>query len=843
MKASSLTHEGPLVAWLNSRGWQPFAYQREVWKAMANGESGLVHAPTGTGKTFAVWLGLLAKGLNASASKPLESAGAKRKRASAPPLSVLWITPMRALASDTAAALQTAATGVGLDWLVETRTGDTSATIRRQQKEQLPTTLVTTPESLTLLLSYPGAREKFEHLEAVVVDEWHELLSTKRGVQTELALARLRKWLPSMQTWGLSATLGNLATARDCLLASSSGRIISGELTKSIQIETVLPENVERFPWAGHLGLKLVPQVVERLEKARTSLLFTNTRSQTELWYQAILATRPDWEVQVGLHHGSLSSAEREQVERGLRTGTLKVVVCTSSLDLGVDFSPVEQVIQVGSPKGVARLLQRAGRAGHQPGATSRVICVPTHAIELVEYSAAREAALAGEIEVRKPILQPLDVLAQHLMTIACGDPFVETELREEVRNTHSYRDLSDDEWNWTLDFVARGGHALRAYPQYCKLIERDARFYPASPQLERMHRMSIGTITSDAGIHVRFAKGGSLGTIEESFLAKLQPRETFIFAGRALELIAIRDMTAYVRKSTKAPKQVPRWMGGRLPLSVELATAVRRRLAEANAERYADDEMRTVAPILSLQRQWSRLPELDEVLLERTSTGRAHQWYLYPFEGRLVHEGLGALLAYRLSQLQPVSVTATVNDYGLELLSPTRVDLTEADWRQLLSPQHLLDDLQACLNAAELARRQFREIARIAGLVVTGYPGASRTVRQIQASSGLIFDVFVEYDRSNLLLAQARREVLERQLESSRLAAALRRLESMRLQMVETPNLSPLAFPLWAGRVQSMRVSSESFSDRIERMALQLQRVAERKTLHGRELSADVAQ
>lgn len=844
-KTSESDAAAPLLAWFAKRGWQPFAYQREVWAAMARGESGLVHAPTGTGKTYAVWLGVLQEALRNPIAPAADQQGAKRrsKRSLARPLQTLWITPMRALANDTLASLQAAVDGLGLDWLVETRTGDTSATVRRQQKDQLPTALVTTPESLTLLLSYPGAYEKFRHLRTIVCDEWHELLGTKRGVQTELALARLRRWLPHLQIWGLSATLGNLDAAKDVLLASKQGSIISGELSKSIIVDTVLPESVERFPWAGHLGLKLVPQVIERIEKAKTSLLFTNTRSQTELWYQAILAARPDWEPLVGLHHGSLSSAEREHVELGLRVGSLKVVVCTSSLDLGVDFAPVEQVIQVGSPKGVARLLQRAGRAGHQPGATSRIVCVPTHAIELVEYSAAREAVFAGEIEERQPVLCPLDVLAQHLMTIACGDPFRADELLAEVRSSFAYRHLSDEQWNWTLDFVARGGKALRAYPQYCKLVERDGRYHPAALSFERMHRMSIGTITSDAGIQVRFAKGGSLGTIEESFLAKLQPRDTFIFAGRALELIAIRDMTAYVRKSSKAPKQVPRWLGGRLPLSVELATAVRRRLAQANAGEYVDNEMRTVAPVLQMQQQWSRIPELEELLIERTSAARSHQWYVYPFEGRLVHEGLGALLAYRLSQLQPASITATANDYGFELLSPTRIALTDADWRHLLSIENLYDDLQSCLNAAELARRQFRDIARIAGLVVTGYPGAARTVRQLQASSGLIFDVFVEYDHENLLIAQARREVFERQLESSRLAAALCRIAQMRLLVVETPNLSPLAFPLWAGRVQSMRVSTEAFGDRIARMALQLERAAERSTkANGRELPASVA-
>ncbi|HEX8275230.1 MAG TPA: ligase-associated DNA damage response DEXH box helicase [Longimicrobiaceae bacterium] len=811
--------------WFRSRGWEPFSFQREVWDAYLAGESGLIHAATGTGKTYAAWMGPLLEWL---AEHP-EPAGvtSKRTRSTAPPLRVLWITPLRALAADTEAALRAPLEALDLPWTLESRTGDTSAATRARQGRRLPTALVTTPESLSLLLSRSDARELFRDLRAVVADEWHELMGTKRGVQTELALARLRRWRPGLRTWGVSATLGNLDEARAALLgAGAAGRVVRGMLPKRLTVDALIPPVVERFPWAGHLGTQMLPQVIEAIEEGESALVFTNTRSQTEIWYQAILAARPEWAGTIALHHGSLDRATRDWVEGGLRDGRLRCVVATSSLDLGVDFSPVDRVLQIGSPKGVARLLQRAGRSGHRPGAESRVTCVPTQVLELLEVVAARDAVEAGAIESRLPVERPLDLLAQHVVTVALGGGFRAGELLDEVRSTHAYAGLGDDEWSWVLDFVTRGGSALTAYPEYSRVVESDGLYTVESPLVARRHRMAIGTIVSDASMAVKYLRGPRLGTVEESFVARLRPGDRFVFGGKPLEFVRVRDMVAWVRKASSGKGAIPRWMGSRMPLSTELAAALRNRLEEAHRGELRGPEMQAIRPVLEIQARWSRIPDADELLVERVKTREGHHLFFFPFEGRLVHEGLAALFAFRISRLAPISFTLASNDYGFELLSPEPAPLEEALASGLLRPDGLVEDVPASLNATEMARRQFREIARVAGLVFPGYPHAGKTAKQLQASSGLFYDVFARYDPENLLLRQAHREVLERQLERSRLGRTLERLAASRVVVTEPKRTPPLAFPLLVDRAREA-VSSESLADRVRRMQLALERAA----------------
>ena len=811
----------PAAAWFASRGWTPFDFQHEVWEAYLAGESGLVHAATGTGKTYAVWLGPLLEWL---AEHP---AGAGKRRA-APPLTVLWITPLRALAADTQEALRAALDGLIVPWRLEGRTGDTSSSVRKRQRERLPTALVTTPESVSLLLSQPDARKLFAGLRLVVVDEWHELLGSKRGVQTELALARLRGWRPDLRVWGLSATLGNLDVARAALLGGGRmGRLVQGAAAKEILVDSLLPAEIERFPWAGHLGLKLLPQVAAAIEEGESALVFTNTRSQTEIWYQALLAARPEWAGTIALHHGSLDRKVRDWVEGALRRGELRCVVCTSSLDLGVDFTPVDRILQVGSPKGIARLVQRAGRSGHRPGQRSRVTCVPTNAFELVEAAAARHAIETGRIEPRTPPEKPLDVLVQHLVTVALGGGFRSADLYEEVRTAWAYRDLSPTEWDWVLDFVTRGGPALAAYPEYKRVVDQDGLHTVPDRQVARRHRMSIGTITADAALGVQFLSGGRLGTVEESFISRLRPGDRFIFAGKTLELVSVKDMTAYVKKARGASGAVPRWMGGRLPLSTELAAAVRGRLEEARQGTFDGPEMEAVRPILELQARWSKIPASDELLIERLASREGRHIFLYPFEGRLVHEGLAALLAWRISRLRPITFTLAVDDYGIELLSPEEAPLDEALEAGLLSLGNLFEDIPASLNAAEMAKRQFREIARVAGLLFQGYPGQRKPARHLQASSGLFYEVFAQYDPGNLLLHQAHREVLERQLERSRLGRTLARLAESRVTVLPIERPSPLAFPLLVARMRD-KLSSEKLADRVRRMQARLETAAQ---------------
>lgn len=810
-----------LAAWFATRGWQPFEFQRDVWRAYTNGESGLIHAATGTGKTYAAWMGPV---IEALAEQPTPRKA--RRRADATPLRVLWITPLRALAADTVQALRDPIDGLGLPWTVESRTGDTSQAQRARQRDRLPTALVTTPESLSLLLCRKDHADIFADLRCVVVDEWHELLSTKRGAQVELALARLRALCPTLRTWGVSATLGNLDVAADTLLGYDAHghprarRLVRGIVPKDIEVEALVPESMDRFPWAGHLNTKLLPEVMRRLQGAQSAIVFTNTRSQCEIWFQSIIAANPAWFEFTAIHHGSLSRAQREDVEDGLKTGRYRVVVATSSLDLGVDFTPVDLVMQIGSPKGVARLLQRAGRSGHSPGRVSRILCVPTHAFELVEVAAARDAMRAGAIESRDPLDRPLDLLAQHLVTLALGGGFTRDAVLGELRTTRAYHLLTERELDWVIDFVTRGGEALRAYPEYARVVCDDGVYVVTDRRVALRHVLNIGTIVSDAAIAVRYLKGGRLGTVEESFVSRLSPGDKFIFAGTPLEFVRLRDLTAWVRKAKGMSGAIPRWQGARMPLSTELAAAVRDKLEEARQGAYIGAEMQAIKPVLALQAERSAIPRPGELLVERCETRDGYHIFVYPFEGRLVHEGLAALCAYRIAQLAPASFSFSCNDYGFELLSPDQAPLEEALEAGLFATDHLLHDVMQSLNAAELARRQFREIARVAGLIFSGYPGQSKSVKQLQASSSLLYDVFVNYDPGNLLVQQARREVLERQLEASRLGRVLERLSHSTVRLVDVERPTPLAFPLLVDMTRA-RVSTEKLVDRVKRMTV----------------------
>lgn len=814
-----------LERWFTDRGWSPFPFQRDVWAAYQRGESGLIHAATGTGKTYAAWLGPVLEALEAGDAprSPVE-------RRDADSLRVLWITPLRALAADTMQALQAPIADLGLPWTVEARTGDTSAAQRARQRDRLPTALVTTPESLALLLCRADSAAIFRDLRCVVVDEWHELMATKRGVQVELCLARLRQHCPALRVWGVSATLGNLQTAADTLMGMDSSGVpraaclIQGVVPKAVEIESLIPESMDRFPWAGHLNTKLLPEVLRRLETASSAIVFTNTRSQCEIWFQSIIAAHPEWFEFTAIHHGSLSREQREDVEDGLRTGRYRIVVATSSLDLGVDFSPVDLVLQIGSPKGVARLLQRAGRSGHSPGRVSRIVCVPTHAFELVEVAAARVAMQAGAIESRDPLDRPLDLLAQHLVTLALGGGFTREAVLAELRSTWAYHQLTEEELDWVLDFITFGGPALRAYPEYARVVCEDGVYRVTDRRVALRHRLNIGTIVSDTAIAVRYLRGGRLGTVEESFVSRLAPGDRFIFAGTPLEFVRLRDLTAYVRRAKGIEGAIPRWQGARMPLSSELSAAVRAQLEEARIGRYETPEMLAVRPVLDLQAMRSAIPQPDELLIERCETRDGHHLFIYPFDGRLVHEGLAALCAYRIAQLTPISFAISCNDYGFELVSPDPAPLEEALASGLFSTSHLLHDVTQSLNAAELARRQFREIARVAGLIFSGYPRQSKTTKQLQASSSLLYDVFVNHDPDNLLVHQARREVLERQLEASRLGRVLERLSHSVVRLVDVDRPTPLAFPLMVDMTRS-KVSSEKLADRVRRMTMSAER------------------
>ncbi|MET0291956.1 MAG: helicase-related protein, partial [Steroidobacteraceae bacterium] len=532
----------------------------------------------------------------------------------------------------------------------------------------------------------------------------------------------------------------------------------------------------------------------------------------------------------VALHHGSVDRKIRTRIEDALRAGTLRCVVATSSLDLGVDFPPVDQVLQVGSPKGVGRLIQRAGRSGHRPDATSHLLCVPTHAWELVEIAASREGIEEGRVEPRVPLKNSLDVLVQHLVTLAAGPGFVPDQALAEARSTVAFGELSDPAFRWALDFITRGGQALQGYPQFRRVRLDGDRYRIADAVTARRHRMAIGTITSDASMRLQFQSGGTLGSVEESFIGRLKPGDDFVFAGRVLTLLRVRDMTAFVEISARKSRQVPRWQGGRMPLSTRLGELMLAQLSAPDPATSRHAEIRAVAPLIELQRKWSRCPSRTTLLIETHKSREGHHLFAYPFFGRQVNEGLALLLASRWARQAPQSFTLAATDYGFELLSPTSIVLDEERLRRGLTTENLAQDLLDCINLSELARRRFRDIARIAGLIFPGFPGAGKSTRQLQASSGLMYDVLSQYDGDNLLLGQARDEVLEDQLEVRQLREALERLSSQVPVIQAVARLTPLAFPIWAERLQTQMVSTEGWKERVQRAAEALEKQAAKR-------------
>lgn len=800
----------PLNNWFRHKKWKPFPFQQACWEAYIRGESGLLNAPTGSGKTFALALPALLSGLKSKGG-----------------LRVLWITPIRALSNDLVMAIQEPAAFLGVNWQVACRTGDTDTRQRQLQKRNMPEFLITTPESLHLMLAQKNSSEVFSRLEAVVVDEWHELIGSKRGVQVELALSRLRALSPGLRTWGISATIGNLEEAMEVLLGThaAKGTLVKADIKKELEIISILPDEVEKFPWAGHLGIRLIHKVIPLLEQARTTLIFTNTRSQTEIWYQQLLQQAPQLAGLIAMHHGSISGEVRAWVEDALHAGTLKAVVCTSSLDLGVDFRPVEQIIQIGSPKGVARFLQRAGRSGHQPDAVSRIYFLPTHALELMEASALRKAIEANFLESKQPVVRAFDVLCQYLVTLAVGEGLDEEQTYREVLSTHCYESLSHDEWGWVMNFITEGGMSLQAYDEFKKLeLGADGLYHVNNRKLAMQHRLSMGTIVSDPVMQVKFLSGGSLGTIEEYFISRLKPGDVFWFAGRSLELVQLKDMTALVRKSNSNKGLVPSWAGGRMPLSGKLSEMLRQGITRyLHKKEVLDIEYSTISEVLEQQQVSSILPDENTLLIEKLSSKDGYHVFVYPFEGRLVHEGLSSLMAYRISQLLPITFSLAFNDYGFELLSDQPIPIEDALGSDLFNADDLFNDMLHSINAAEMAKRKFRDIANISGLIFTGYPGKTMKGRHLQASSSMFFKVFLENEPNNLLIKQAYEEVMQNQLEEVRLRAALERINKQNIVLVDLKEPSPFAFPIMVDRLRE-KLTSEKLEDRIRKMKLKLE-------------------
>ncbi|MBS0191338.1 MAG: ligase-associated DNA damage response DEXH box helicase [Planctomycetes bacterium] len=799
--------------WFARRGWQPWAFQEKSWQEFRKGSNGLIQVPTGAGKTYASYLGPLSELIDEirSGNPP------------APSVRVLYITPLRAVSRDIELALRAPVDEMGLSILVESRSGDTPQSVRARQKERLPHILITTPESLSLLLTRENAPELFSGLSAVLVDEWHDLLTSKRGSQVELALARLRAFSPDLRTWGLSATLPNLDQAARLLVGTRAQppAIVQSDISREVNIESLFPAPGQRLPWAGFMGLAMLPRVLETIDIRVSTLLFTNTRAQSELWFQAILHARPEWAPFMALHHGSIDRKEREKTEAGLKDGSIRLAVATSSLDLGVDFSPVERVLQIGSVKGISRLVQRAGRASHRPGAACSITCVPTHALELIELDAAKRAVAQGLVEARLAAAKPLDVLAQHMVTCALGGGFTPDAFFEEVRDATSYRDLSREEFDWALDLVCRGGESLKAYPQYHKVHLVEGRACVPDRRIAHLHRLNVGTIVGEAVVDICFVGGRRIGSIEEHFVSFLRPGDKLFFAGKSLVFAGLREGVAYVRRGSGKTSRTPHWAGTKLPISESLAESVRQTLELAASGRLDSPELAEAGGLIRAQASMSIIPRADELLVECCPTREGHHLFVFPFDGRLVHAGLAALCALRLSRASPATFTLAVNDYGFELLSPAPIDPAPLLEPGFFTTEQLAQDTAESINMAELARLRFREVARVSGLITQTYPGAKKTGRQTHVNAGLLYDVLSEFEPGNMLLAQSRREVLERQFEETRLFRALTRLSSCAVRLVRPESPTPLALPLIVERTAG-QMSNESLIARIQRMQQQ---------------------
>jgi ATP-dependent Lhr-like helicase len=872
---------GVISQWLHNKGYKAFVYQEEAWQYIIDGKSGLVNAPTGTGKTFSVFLGSLIQFIN----RHPNNYQTKSKNG----LQLIWVTPLRALAKDIGRAMEEVINELGMQWKVGIRNGDTSISDRQKQKRQMPEVLIITPESLHLLLGQKHYPEVFETLKIIAVDEWHELIGSKRGVQVELALSRIigvrslrfevrgssesttniEHRTSNLSLWGISATIGNLNQAMEVLLSPlqllnqnvSDGVIVRAKLQKQIEVESIIPDEIEKYPWAGHLGIKLAEKVLPIINESRTTLIFINTRGMSELWYQTLLKIAPELSGAIALHHGSIEMELRTWVEEALHEAKLKAVVCTASLDLGVDFRPVETVIQVGSPKGVARFLQRAGRSGHSPDAVSKIYFLPTHSLELIEAAALKSAIRKEFIESREPMLLCYDVLIQYLGTLAISDGFIPDIIWKEIKATNCYAELTEEEWNEILYFITSGGNALQQYDEYRKVEVEDGVYKIKSRRIAMRHRLHIGTIVSDPMLKVKYPGGGYIGIIEEGFISRLEPGDSFTLAGKQLELIMIKDMNVIVRNSKVKKSIVPSWMGGRLPLSASLGKVLRSKFDEASGiggrqkatgkrqeatgirqqatrkrqqalgirqqvppkDQKLPIELTVLRPLFDLQAKLSQVPKENELLIEQIETRDGFHLFVYPFEGRLVHEAMAAVLAYRISRITPITFSIAMNDYGFELLSDQPIPVDDSNAYELFSLDNLIEDIQRSVNATEMAKRKFRDIAVIGGLIFQGYPGEHKKTRHLQASAGLLFNVFNEYDPNNVLLRQSFQEVFDQQMEEMRLREMLQRIQRSKIVITYPQRLTPFCFPI---KVDSMRenLTSEKLEDRIKKMQQQLE-------------------
>ncbi len=807
-------------AWFAGRGWRPRAHQLAMVEKAREGRSALLIAPTGGGKTLAGFLPSLVDLAGRGGRKPGEAGG----------LHTLYISPLKALAVDIARNLEQPVAEMGLPIRVETRTGDTPTSKRQRQRRDPPDILLTTPEQLALLLSHEDAGEMLRHLKCVVLDELHALAASKRGDLLALGLARLGALAPAMRAVGLSATVRDPEPLQRYLVAQKPERamadLVMGEGGADANVDILASE--EHIPWSGHSARHAFREIYEEIRKAKTTLIFVNTRSQAEIAFSELWRLNEE-SLPIALHHGSLDVARRRKVETAMAAGALRAVVCTSTLDLGIDWGEVDLVVQIGAPKGSSRLIQRVGRANHRMDEPSRALLVPANRFEVLECRAAKDAVAERQLDGEPLKPGGLDVLAQHIVGRACSGPFDPVTFYEEVTSAEPYAELPWETWERVVDFAATGGYALRAYDRLKRLVKtKEGGFRIRNKTFAQQYRMNVGTIVETPSLNVRLtsarksadgkprpsaARGGRvLGTIEEHFIEQLAIGDTFHFAGELLRFEGVAETDALVTRSSDEARRIPQWAGGKFPLSTYLAGRVREMVHAP------EDWPKLPKPVrewLELQRLKSVIPKPDELLVETFYCRNRHFLVCYPFDGRLAHQSMGMLLTRRLERmgLQPLGFCPT--EYALSVYA--RKDLGEADMAYLFDQDMLGEDLDHWLADAQLMRRTFRNCAVIAGLIERNHPGQEKTGRQVSFSADLIYNVLREHEPDHILLEAAWNDAAGGFLDIARLQALLARVQG-RTRHVRLDRVSPLAVPvmLEVGREAVFGVASDAVLEEI---------------------------
>ena len=778
----------PFAQWFAARCWQPRPHQLALINHAGRGESVLLVAPTGGGKTLAGFL----PSLIGLAVLPA------RHR---PALHTLYISPLKALAVDVARNLETPVAEMGLPVCIETRTGDTPPSRRQRQRHSPPDILLTTPEQLSLLLSSRDAPRIFAGLRAVVLDELHALTYSKRGDLLSLGLSRLQTLAPAHRRIGLSATVADPAYLQRFLVPQPQAGEALSSLVKAVggaTPEIDISASDAYVPWAGHLARHAMGDVMNAIRASKTALVFVNTRSQAERTFQELWRINED-NFPIALHHGSLAPQQRRKVEAAMTKGALRAVVCTSTLDLGIDWGAVDRVICLGAPKGAARLVQRIGRANHRLDEPSRALLVPANRFEVLECEAARDAVLAGELDGERQRKGGLDVLAQHVLCVACSAPFDSDLLFCEVKSAAPYSHLTREDFDRVVDFVATGGYALKRYDRYARLRRTPEGLWRiAHPRVAQQYRLNAGVIVEDPMLDVRLqakgkptgAGGRVLGQMEEYFLEGLSPGDTFVFSGDVLRFEGIRENTAFVTRTHDPEAQIPSYNGGKFPLSTFLAMRVREMLANPAQWRMLPDP---VGEWLRIQQYRSVLPESGQLLVETFPRGSKEYLVCYPFEGRLAHQTLGMLITRRLERLRLRPLGFVANEYALAIWGLR--DMSGVDMNRLFDEDMLGDDLDAWLAESALYKRTFRNCAIIAGLIERRHLSGEKTGRQVTFSSDLIYDVLREHEPDHILLRATYEDAATGLLDIGRLTDMLKRIKG-RIVIKKLDRVSPLAVP-----------------------------------------------